>query len=179
MRVLITSLLLLIALNLQAQNFKFGKVSKAELAEKEHPKDPTANAAVLFKRESIRFDYRKGDKLYFSPLLFLATQENPFKQDERMLPIDLIYPMSDKYMVNIMLPEGYDVESLPENVALDFADHTGEFKYLINQNGRFLQINVELNINSSFILAENYTFFKQFFVQAIEKESEKIVLKPI
>ena len=118
-----------------------------------------------------------GDKLYFSPLLFLSTQENPFKQDERKLPIDLVYPMSDKYMINIMLPEGYDVESLPENGALDFADKTGQFKYLVNQNGRFLQVNVELNINTSFILSENYTFFKQFFAQAIEKESEKIVLK--
>jgi hypothetical protein len=120
-----------------------------------------------------------GDKLYFSPLLFLSTQENPFKQDERKLPIDLMYPMSDKYMINVMLPEGYDVESVPENQALDFADKTGEFKYLINQNGRFLQIILELNINTSFILSENYTFFKQFFTQAIEKESEKIVLKKI
>ncbi|TXE17624.1 DUF3857 domain-containing protein [Psychroserpens burtonensis] len=120
-----------------------------------------------------------GDKLYFSPLLFLNTQENPFKQDERKLPIDLMYPMSDKYMINIMLPEGYDVEYLPENQALDFANKTGEFKYLVNQNGRFLQVNVELNINASLILPENYTFFKQFFAQAMEKESEKIVLKKI
>jgi hypothetical protein len=82
-------------------------------------------------------------------------------------------------MINVMLPEGYDVESVPENQALDFADKTGEFKYLINQNGRFLQIILELNINTSFILSENYTFFKQFFTQAIEKESEKIVLKKI
>ncbi len=61
MKTIITSVVLLIALNLQAQNFKFGKVSKDELAEKVHPKDPTANAALLFKRESVRFDYRKGD----------------------------------------------------------------------------------------------------------------------
>jgi hypothetical protein len=120
-----------------------------------------------------------GDKLYFSPLLFLSTDENPFKQDERKLPIDLVYPMSNKYMINIMLPEGYDVESLPENQALDFANKTGEFKYLVNQNGRFLQVNVELNINVSLILPQNYTFFKQFFAQVVEKESEKIVLKKI
>ena len=120
-----------------------------------------------------------GDKLYFSPLFFLSAQENPFKQDERKLPIDLIYPMSSKYMVYVMLPDGYDVESLPENKAFDFADKMGQFKYLINQNGRFLQVSVELNINSSFILSENYTFFKQFFAQAIEKQTEKIVLKKI
>ncbi|WP_040281208.1 DUF3857 domain-containing protein [Psychroserpens damuponensis] len=120
-----------------------------------------------------------GDNLYFSPLLFLSSQENPFKQDERTLPIDLMYPMSDKYMIYIMLPEGYDVDTLPENKALDFSNKTGEFKYMINQNGRFLQVNVELNINSSFILSENYAFFKEFFAQALEKQTEKIVLKKI
>ena len=61
MKAIITTVLLLVALNLQAQNFKFGKVSKAELAEKVHPKDSSANAAILYKKESIRFDYRKGD----------------------------------------------------------------------------------------------------------------------
>jgi hypothetical protein len=120
-----------------------------------------------------------GDKLYLSPLLFLITQENPFKQDERKLPIDLMYPMSDKYIINIMMPDGYDVESLPESQAFDFSDNKGFFKYLVNQNRRFLQVNVELNINTSIILPQNYTFFKQFFAQVVEKESEKIVLKKI
>lgn len=138
----------------------------------------------LLEPIKITYDYKMdnaveeiGDKLYFSPLLFLSDQENPFKQDERKLPIDLMHPMSDKYVVNIMLPEGYDVEALPENKALDFSNKTGEFKYLINQNGRYLQVSIELNINTSFILSENYTFFKEFFAQAIEKQTEKIVLK--
>jgi hypothetical protein len=50
MKIIITAIVLLITLNVQAQNFKFGKVSKTELAEKEHPQDSSANAAVLFKR---------------------------------------------------------------------------------------------------------------------------------
>ena len=140
----------------------------------------------LLKPVKVTYDFKMdnaveeiGDKLYFSPLLFLSTEENPFKQDIRMLPIDLRYPASNKYMINITLPEGYDVESLPENEVFDFADNTGQFKYIINQNGRFLQVSMELNINTSFILPENYTFFKQFFTQIIEKESEKIVLKKI
>ena len=120
-----------------------------------------------------------GGKLYFSPLLFLESQDNPFKQDNRQLPIDLMYPMSDKYMINLMLPEGYDVESLPENKSFELGDKTGNFKYLINQNGRYLQVSIELNINTSFVLSENYAFFKQFLSQSIEKQTEKIVLKKI
>lgn len=120
-----------------------------------------------------------GDKLYFSPLLFLSTEDNPFKEEKRQLPIDLRYPVSDKYMISVMIPENYEVETLPKNEVLDFSNSTGGFKYLVNQNGRFIQVNVELNINTSLVLPENYTFFKQFFTQVIEKESEKIVLKRI
>ena len=118
-----------------------------------------------------------GDKLYFSPLLFLSTEESPFKEEERQLPIDLRYPTANKFMISIMIPEGYDVETLPKNEALNFSNNMGNFKYLVNQNGRFLQVNMELNINTSLISAEDYTFFKQFFNHAIEKESEQIVLK--
>lgn len=42
-----------------AQNFKYGKVSLEEVKEKEHPKDPDANAAVLYKSESISYIYMK------------------------------------------------------------------------------------------------------------------------
>jgi hypothetical protein len=38
---------------LSAQEFKLGKVSVEELQEKQHPKDSTAAAAILFERRNI------------------------------------------------------------------------------------------------------------------------------
>ena len=43
-----------------SQDFRFGKVSKEELVEQEHPLDPDANAAVLYKKENIKFHYVQG-----------------------------------------------------------------------------------------------------------------------
>src|SRR5690606_1657471 len=51
-----------------------------------------------------------GDKIYFSPLVFFAEKENPFKQDRREYPVDFIFPHQDKYALTINLPEGYAVE---------------------------------------------------------------------
>lgn len=45
----------------QAQDFKFGKVSKEELYEKVHPLDSSVNAAVLYRSEDISFKYMPGD----------------------------------------------------------------------------------------------------------------------
>ncbi|TCK67455.1 uncharacterized protein DUF3857 [Winogradskyella wandonensis] len=44
-----------------AQDFKFGKVSKQELQEKAHPIDASADAAVLYKKEHITFNYVQGE----------------------------------------------------------------------------------------------------------------------
>ena len=49
--------LCLFVMQIKAQDFKLGKVSIAELQEKAHPKDPSANAAVLFKKGEVRFEY--------------------------------------------------------------------------------------------------------------------------
>ncbi|HQE34338.1 MAG TPA: hypothetical protein PLQ70_06680, partial [Flavobacterium alvei] len=44
-----------------AQEFKLGKVSIAELEEKQHPKDPSAVAAILFKKGEVKFEYTQSD----------------------------------------------------------------------------------------------------------------------
>jgi hypothetical protein len=47
--------------NSNAQEFKLGKVSIAELQEKEHPKDPSAVAAILFKKGKVTFIYDQNE----------------------------------------------------------------------------------------------------------------------
>ncbi len=119
-----------------------------------------------------------GGNLYFSPMLFLASEENPFKQDTRNFPIDFRYPFSDKYMINILIPEGYAIESFPQSEKLQFND-AADFTYLVKENGKFLQLTVSLNMKTSIILAQDYKVFKDFYSRVTEKQSEKIVLKKI
>ena len=47
---------LLITLGTQAQNFKYGKVSKAEVEEVSHPVDKDADAAVLFREQKTHIE---------------------------------------------------------------------------------------------------------------------------
>ena len=54
---IIIILLLISTVTTKAQNFKFGKVSKEEVEEKQHPLELEANAAVLYKSEEIAFDF--------------------------------------------------------------------------------------------------------------------------
>ncbi|MGB3608579.1 DUF3857 domain-containing protein [Psychroserpens sp.] len=133
----------------------------------------------------ITYDYKLNDgieaiggNLYFSPMLFFASEDNPFKQETRNFPIDFMYPFSDRYMINILIPEGYAIESLPENKKVQFGD-VGEFLYLAKANGSYLQLTIALDMKTSFILAQDYNNFKDFYSTVIEKHTEKVVLKKI
>jgi hypothetical protein len=119
-----------------------------------------------------------GDKMYISPLLFFTQTENPFTQDKREYPVDFVFPHQDKYMINIAVPAGYTIESLPVAAAVGMDGNMGTFRYnvaspLPNQ----IQIGVTLDINQALISAEDYPTLKDFYQKVIEKQSEKIVLK--
>jgi hypothetical protein len=104
-----------------------------------------------------------GDKIYFSPLLFFATAENPFKQDKREYPVDFIFPNQDKYMMTITLPDGYVVESMPAATAVNLSDGTCKFSFNITSNGKQIQIASTVEINEAIVGAEDYAGLRDFF----------------
>ena len=120
-----------------------------------------------------------GDKMYFSPLLFFATAENPFKQETREYPVDFVYPNQNKYMIIIAIPDGYAVESIPTPINMELIDNMASFKFNISSTGKQIQISSTLDINTSIISSEYYGDLKAFFTEMIKKQTEKIVLKKI
>jgi len=56
-KIYLLGFMLIFVLNTAAQDFRYGKVSKEELSEKQHPKDPEVNAAVLYKNYKVHYGY--------------------------------------------------------------------------------------------------------------------------
>ena len=117
-----------------------------------------------------------GDKLYVSPLLFLTENENPFKSEKREYPIDYSYPRLERYMINIQVPEGYKIETLPESTAIGMPDNLGVFKYNIGSVGTSIQVTISHEINSAVIPSVYYEALKEYYSKLVQKETEKIVL---
>ncbi|WP_159017899.1 DUF3857 domain-containing protein [Algibacter sp. L3A6] len=120
-----------------------------------------------------------GDKMYFSPMFFFKTTDNPFKLSEREFPVDFGYPSKTDSKIVVKIPEGYKIESLPESGALELPDHLGKFVYQINGAGNTIQLSVLYEINDAIITPEYYESLKAYFAQMIEKENEQIVLSRI
>lgn len=117
-----------------------------------------------------------GGKMYIHPMFFMRLEENPFKQEKREFPVDFGYSYTDVYGIEITIPEGYAIESMPKPVSLSLPDKLGKFKYLISNNGSKIQLSITFEISSATISALNYVALKEFFNQVIVKESEQIIL---
>jgi hypothetical protein len=120
-----------------------------------------------------------GNKLYFNPLFFLASTKNPFKQERREYPLDFGFPVYSRQNINIQIPEGYVLESIPQSISLTTVDDLASFKFNIVNNGNMIQVSTVTNINAAIVPSDYYSVIKDFFQKMIEKQNEKIVLKKI
>jgi hypothetical protein len=120
-----------------------------------------------------------NDKIYISPMLFLAVKENPFKQEVREYPVDFGHPWQEKYNVNIEIPDGYVVESLPKPVNIATGENVGAFKYNIVNTGNTIQVVIVTDINLGIVSADFYDVLKDFFQKMIDKQNEKIILRKV
>lgn len=120
-----------------------------------------------------------GDKIYVTPLLYEANEENPFKLETRKLPVDLSFPVKTKTIVNIKMPEGYEVESMPENVKIMYNDNVGYYKYMSSYANGVISTVATFDLSTSVIQPDGYVAFKKFFEAIVEKDAQKIVLKKI
>ena len=81
-----------------------------------------------------------GNKMFFSPLLFYVQNENPFKSETREFPVDFIFPNSDEYEINITIPQGFEIESLPTSNQLNMKDDLVTVDYKVNVKNNAIQL---------------------------------------
>jgi len=152
------------------------EVSDFEIANEKDISEPIIEKYSILSNNLVE---KIGDKLYFEPLLHLTQTENPFKQETREYPIDFAFPFKDKYMVNVTIPQGYQVESLPKSESFSMANNYGSFNMTTSNTDTQVQVVVNFIINASIIPSEDYDTLKEFFKVVIDKQNEKVILKKI
>ncbi|PKD15793.1 hypothetical protein APR41_10900 [Salegentibacter salinarum] len=132
-------------------------------------------------KQSYNFELRDAmevinEKIYLRPMVFTALDENPFKGEERNYPIIFDFPSSETKVINFLIPDGYEVESLPESAIVKLKDGDGIFKFIVNFGGKFLRIESSLELNNIVYTSLDYEGLKNFYGHMVNKHSEAIVL---
>ena len=106
--------------------------------------------------------------------------ENPFKQENRIYPINFGSPFSRNTVITIKLPSGYELQEAPESTFVKLPGDKGSFRYQIsNHDPSKIQISSQFKINKAQISQRYYSHVRQLYDLAIAKFSEQIVLKVV
>ncbi|MAO08979.1 MAG: transglutaminase [Alteromonas sp.] len=141
----------------------------------ENAKNPYEPIKMDFSFHSSDYLEEIDGKYYLSPMLFMALQENPFKMNDRKYPIDYGFSKQHRYIINIEVPDGYTLESMPENASMILGDNAFIFKYLLSHRGNTIQLMVDFTINKYLIDPSMYSEVKKFYQDLVDKEKEQIV----
>jgi hypothetical protein len=130
------------------------------------------------------FEYKTNIPEYYIYKTILVGRQNvesdfknPFNQENRQMAVYLGYPSLEKYNLNLEIPAGYVVESMPAPVRFSLEDKTISFTMNISNDGNKIQFSSLKEINSSIFAVENYQGLKDIFQKIITSQNQKIVLK--
>jgi hypothetical protein len=114
----------------------------------------------------------ENNKLVFNPILnFLATK-NPFILTDRNFPVDLVYKCQKQKKIEINIPVGYEVETLPKQANMDIFSGACNYKYQISKEGNKITVITSFKLNQTYFEKEKYSAIKEFYdtIQKLEKQ---------
>lgn len=132
---------------------------------------------IRMRIEKAAANEAETEMIYLEPLLFNLYEANPFRLPERLFPVNYTYPRKYSNTIRITMPFGYEIDELPEPIALTMDNRDCFYSYLIKSSGQQIQIQLELEINKAQFSFDEYPFLREFFAMIVEKQLEPLVLR--
>lgn len=115
--------------------------------------------------------------LYINPLIHLRIDENPFRLQDRVYPVDFGKSIERTYICKITIPETFAADELPKPKIVVLPNNGGKFTYNVQALGNTISITSIVAINQSLFTQVEYKGLRDFFDLIVSKHAEQIVLK--
>ena len=102
---------------------------------------------------------------------------NPFTAEMRKMPVDFPRVSSERFVINISLPEGYVMEGEPRNTTVTTADKGLEGRILTSSSEGRVQMSWQFNVNKISHPEKDYADLRQIFDMLSKYTSEQIIIK--
>lgn len=123
---------------------------------------------------------RAGDRLYFRPMLTEAHGSIPFKEMDRLYPVDFGVLIDETFSATYTLPKGYQVEEMPKAISMVLPENGGRFLYQVVVNAdNQLQVMSRILLRKTQYLADEYGPLRELFSRIVAKHAEQVVLKRV
>jgi len=118
-----------------------------------------------------------GNKIIISPFLNFPIKENKLKEMKRSYPVDLIYSRTKNFESKINIPEGYQINTLPQNYKMDNGLAEIKLEYVKNESD--ILVKGTYSFKKSIYKPEEYGGIKSYFNTIIKKFNEPIIFEEI
>lgn len=117
------------------------------------------------------------DNFLFNPFFIEKENENPFKSNERLYPVDFGSPREFTTMFNLEFPSRYELVNKPDKVALSLPNAGGRFILDAQITDNKLMLNNALSINRTVFSSNEYLYLKELYSRIIQAQNEDLIFK--
>ncbi|MBT1699787.1 transglutaminase-like domain-containing protein [Fulvivirgaceae bacterium PWU4] len=117
------------------------------------------------------------DNFMFNPFILGKWEENPFKSNERLYPVDFATPMEYITMFNLEYPSQFEIVNRPEKTGLSLPNSGGRYIYDLQTTGNKLSLNNALTISKALFSSTEYHYLKELFARIIQVENGDLIFR--
>lgn len=143
----------------------------------EHLHDPENQLIITYDIETEDFTSRVGDFIYLDPMMIFSDNENPFLDKNRTHPVDFNYHSREDFVLNLYLPETFQVAQVPQNQSVIFPGKIIEFRFLCQAVGSQVSLTSMYHRKQSEFGVEAYPYLRELYDKMLARQGEQIVLK--
>jgi hypothetical protein len=130
---------------------------------------------VSFKVEGLNED--NNNIVYINPVIGEIYTENPFKNEDRLYPVEMPYAFEESYDSEIDIPSGYIAEDIPETYQILLNGGDGLFEYIVTQKPGSIIVHSRIVLHKAIYPASEYADLRDFFKDIVKKHNQQIVFK--
>ncbi len=117
-----------------------------------------------------------GNKLMFRPLLAEGLVKNPYTLEDRQYPVNYNFPFSEKYIFEYTIPEGFGIESIPQNITLQMPENSLLMEIKYNKVNNKIIVYYSFEISKIIFNPTEYKTLKNLYNEIVKAHSNQIIL---
>ena len=136
------------------------------------------------ERMSVRFYVRfpemveeLGDMWSVPFISPVELNDNPLRAEESEVDISLAHPFKEKTIMDLHLPEGMEIVSVPESVKINLPNRGGRALCIVTAGGGKIKRMETLQVNQTEFTPGEYASLRDFFSLYFDRDAEPILLR--
>jgi transglutaminase-like putative cysteine protease len=135
---------------------------------------------TLTEKYEIEFTINDGSnnkQFYLSPFFINNISKNPFNLNERTYPVDLGAASDERIIINVTLPEKYELLEKPKDMAIGLPNAGGKYLLQTGLQDNTITISQILQFNNAIYQPDEYLYLKEFYSKIIQNQKTEFLLK--